>query len=380
MNDARIVVTKPVLSSPPKEKEKPSLFARAQSFFSFTQAQNSDEQETQESKKSQGILKEEVPLALENLEKRNSLNSLESSLCVTSAPPAENQSEMAEIADGADQVDQERVADESSQSDADEGSVYQAAQTGVQLMKPSSMDREDPMDLAKAANVVTDMEQIRESLTHLAHTGSVISVYTKDQAQPLLCRIVSVDEFDPVFAFEISFEDLIPLGDCTCVSRLHGATFQFKIAEPQLTSFSGLRLLQAEFPAKTYASNRRATARVEAPLGAYFNVSFTLHGQQIELPLYDFSEGGVGLRATPRQAVGLYVGRRIVKAHIELGDYVLDADLEVRLTRSYRSFLLGEQIQIGCQFLNLPPVTLDAIKTLLSKLELNAKMAQKVNQ
>ena len=44
------------------------------------------------------------------------------------------------------------------------------------------------------------------------------------------------------------------------------------------------------------------------------------------------------------------------------------ADLEVRLSRTFRSFLLGEQVQIGCQFTNLSPAMQDELARLLDKL------------
>jgi len=56
---------------------------------------------------------------------------------------------------------------------------------------------------------------------------------------------------------------------------------------------------------------------------------------------------------------------------LELGpDTVMIADLEVRLSRTFRSFLLGEQVQIGCQFVNLSPAMQEELTRVLQ--ELNA--------
>jgi c-di-GMP-binding flagellar brake protein YcgR len=82
--------------------------------------------------------------------------------------------------------------------------------------------------------------------------------------------------------------------------------------------------------------------------------SFRMKGAQVELPLYDFSQGGVGLRATPEQCFGLHVGKKLESVRLELGpNLVLMADLEVRLLRPFRTFLLGEQVQIGCSFASI---------------------------
>ena len=130
-----------------------------------------------------------------------------------------------------------------------------------------------------------------------------------------------------------------------------------------------LTLLNLEFPLKCLVLNRRASARLETPLGVYYMASFVLNGKPYELQLYDFSAGGVGMRAAPRDAVGLHVGRKLQRVRLELGpDSVMIADLEVRLSRTFRSFLLGEQVQIGCQFTNLSPAMEEELKRLLDKL------------
>jgi c-di-GMP-binding flagellar brake protein YcgR len=77
-------------------------------------------------------------------------------------------------------------------------------------------------------------------------------------------------------------------------------------------------------------------------------------GKVFEMPLYDFSRGGVGLRATPEQALELYVGRKLDGVLLEMGTtLVVTADLEVRLLRPFRTFLLGQQVQVGCRISNI---------------------------
>jgi len=72
------------------------------------------------------------------------------------------------------------------------------------------------------------------------------------------------------------------------------------------------------------------------------------------LPLYDFSQSGVGLRATPEQCFGLHVDEKLDGVRLELGpNLVRMAALEIRLLRPFRTFLLGEQVQVGCSFVNV---------------------------
>jgi hypothetical protein len=85
-----------------------------------------------------------------------------------------------------------------------------------------------------------------------------------------------------------------------------------------------------------------------------YGARFTLLGKVFEMPLYDFSRGGVGLRATPEQAMELYVGKKLDNVLLEMGSsLIVTADLEVRLLRPFRTFLLGQQVQVGCRISNI---------------------------
>ena len=60
------------------------------------------------------------------------------------------------------------------------------------------------------------------------------------------------------------------------------------------------------------------------------------------------------MRATPESCFGLHVGKKLVGVRLELGPaLVIVADLEVRLLRPFRTYLLGEQVQIGCSFASI---------------------------
>jgi c-di-GMP-binding flagellar brake protein YcgR len=87
-----------------------------------------------------------------------------------------------------------------------------------------------------------------------------------------------------------------------------------------------------------------------------------------ELPLYDFSCGGVGLRATPAEAYELHVGKKLEGVQLDLGpSLTIQADLEVRLLRPFRTFLLGEQVQIGCRISNIDMVMRQKLERAVSK-------------
>ncbi|WP_373987383.1 flagellar brake protein [Duganella sp. BuS-21] len=217
---------------------------------------------------------------------------------------------------------------------------------------------------------MTDEHDIGDSLTALAESGEPLSIYPASSTNVVMGRLKSVDPENPYFVLELNEGEFLPPGDAIFVAWLRSAKIQFKLTSDTWPALPDQPTLhQLEFPLKCQVLNRRSSTRLETPLGVYYMASFVLNGKPYELQLYDFSAGGVGMRAAPRDAVGLHVGRKLQRVRLELGpDSVMIADLEVRLSRTFRSFLLGEQVQIGCQFANLSPAMEEELKRLLDKL------------
>ncbi|WP_313171535.1 flagellar brake protein [Massilia oculi] len=218
--------------------------------------------------------------------------------------------------------------------------------------KPSDLLTRIPGNAAP--HQMSDPFDIGEALTALALSGDPVTVYSGIQ-EPILVRIESVDPELPHFVLDFTGSDMPVTHHATFVSAIGGnAKLQFELE----SDWKGLpgqpHLVPADFPEHCLVLNRRSARRVETPVGANYTASFGLSGRQYELPLYDFSQGGVGMRATPEQCFGLHVGKKLIGVRLELGPaLVITADLEVRLMRPFRTFLLGEQVQIGCSFANI---------------------------
>ncbi|SFV04531.1 flagellar brake protein [Pseudoduganella namucuonensis] len=222
---------------------------------------------------------------------------------------------------------------------------------------PALIDAVEPIAPGSKPHDMTNPDDIGDSLTILAENGDPISVYPSGTGEVLVARILSVHPEEPHWVLELNEGDALPPGNATFVTWLRSAKFQFALAREEWTPLPDQpNLIPLDFPEKCLVLNRRAAARLETPLGIYFTASFVMNGKPYELQLYDVSQGGIGMRCAPRDAQGLHVGRKLQRVRLELGpDAVIIADLEIRLSRTYRSFLLGEQVQIGCQFLNISP-------------------------
>lgn len=240
---------------------------------------------------------------------------------------------------------------------------------------PSLADLVDPIAPGNKPHHMNDPWDIGETLTRLADSGDPVSIYPAFGAEPVMARILSVDEEMPRFVLELNEGTFLPPGLATFVAWVQSAKLQFSLTSSWEALPDRPTLLEADFPEECLVLERRESARLETPLGVYYVAAFVLEGRPYELQLYDFSIGGIGMRAHPRDTIGLYVGRKLSRVRLELGpDKVIIADLEIRLSRTFRSFLLGEQVQIGCRFLNLSQAMQEDLKQLLDKLGSSRKV------
>ena len=235
---------------------------------------------------------------------------------------------------------------------------------------PSLKDAVEPIPAGSKPHDMADEHDIGDSLTLLAENGDPVTIYPISTTNVVMGRIHSVDPENPYFVLELNEGEVIPPGEATFVAWLRSAKLQFKLtSEDWASKRDEPTMIPLEFPEKCLVLNRRSSTRLETPLGIYYMASFVLNGKPYELQLYDFSAGGVGMRAPPRDCVGLHAGKKLQRVRLELGpDSVMIADLEIRLARTFRSFLLGEQVQLGCQFINLSPMMQEELARLLDKL------------
>lgn len=121
-------------------------------------------------------------------------------------------------------------------------------------------------------------------------------------------------------------------------------------------------------PPSTPAENRRATVRVEAPLGQQDTVRFSVRGKPYDAPIHDLSLGGVSFWLPRGEFALLTPGMKLAHATVERGEHRFVADLEVRGTRKVKSFLGGEQLHVGCQFGRLDDDAQAALEAVLAEL------------
>lgn len=204
------------------------------------------------------------------------------------------------------------------------------------------------------AHQVRDLADINDMLSTLAMTGEAVTVYPRAQ-DFVMARIHEIDKDRRRFSLDLVGDAILPEGRTVFVASLGGnAKIQFELDADWSIIPAQPHLVCLPFPEVCQTLNRRAEERLDLPVGGNYGARITVLGKAFEMPLYDFSRGGVGLRATPEQALELHVGRKLEGVQLDLGARLrVTADLEIRLLRPFRTFLLGQQVQVGCRISNI---------------------------
>ena len=235
---------------------------------------------------------------------------------------------------------------------------------------PRPQDAIAPIPAGANAYELTTEDDIGDALTALAETGDPISMYVPGNREPVLGRILSVDPEKPHFVMELNEGMSLGPGKVTFVSWLRSAKIQFRLTDYDWKTLPDKpNLVPMTFPETCAVLNRRAAERVETPLGAPFTAFFVTNGTaEHNLPINDFSLGGIGLECAKVDAKGLLKGRKLLEVQLNMGDEtILVAEMEVRYTRAIRSFLMGDQLHIGCMFTQLAPEELSKLKRVIEQ-------------
>ena len=220
------------------------------------------------------------------------------------------------------------------------------------------------------AHEMGDAFQIFDTLSTLAQSGEAVTVYPSGQ-DFVMARIDTIDQDRRTFILDLAEDSKLAKGKASFTASLGGnAKIQFDLDANWSLVPGRAQAVELPLPEVCRVQNRRAEARLETPLSGSYGARFTTLGKVFELALYDFSCSGVGLRATPAQAYELHVGKKLEAVELELGpSLIIQADLEVRLLRPFRTFLLGEQVQIGCRISKIEMVMKQRLERAVSAVQ-----------
>lgn len=226
-----------------------------------------------------------------------------------------------------------------------------------------------PATLDVSPFLVFSAHDIHASLRFLATSGAIVTLYPPEGGQRILGHLVEADQDTPegCFAFKMAYDEKVSPGTMIFVAEVRGIKFQFSC------EWSGSpvpqSMLNVAFPATLIELQRRRFVRLNTPMGQQFSAKFGIGGRAYELSVDDLALGGVGLRASPQEAALLYVGRKLPRVQLALGnDELWVVDMAICSRRAWHSYLLGKTFHVGCRFTEIEPTGLAGIQRVLDQL------------
>lgn len=223
-------------------------------------------------------------------------------------------------------------------------------------------------DVVVAPFVFDDPGVVTAALQSLADSQAAVTLHADGTA--VLGRLTEIDAARCRFVF-VSDGDIDPApGTLLFVAALQGVKLQFACDQPASPEPAApTSRLALAMPPSVIKLQRRRYSRQDAPLGLPFRAEFKIFSRPYELGVDDLALGGVGLRASPREAALLAAGRHLPRVTLVLGNNErCVVDLMICSRRDWNSYLLGPQVHIGCRFVKLSPAAEDTLCLALGRL------------
>lgn len=209
-------------------------------------------------------------------------------------------------------------------------------------------------DIDQTALDVDDAPTIVAALRHLAMRAEPVTVYPADGGTCLSGRLVKLQEPELRLIVHAEHAALPASGLALVVAAPDALRVQFEAHVSWQQRDDAVLEAAADAPRAIVRQQRRRFVRLETPLGPSLRAEFLAQGKKRVMVVDDLSLGGVGLRGPLREHRDLMTKLRLDRVRLELGGArLLDLRLDVCSHRTYRSFLAGEQLHFGCQFVDL---------------------------
>ena len=196
--------------------------------------------------------------------------------------------------------------------------------------------------------------QLRTLIRHKTR----VAVTFDEGRQSFLTLLMDVSEDRGVLYFDIGGSEetnnaFLRSERCQFSAVVDGIRIQFSGRGLKQTKLDGERVLAADLPKTLLRLQRRDTFRLQLPsTKPYFCRIWRDTPEELVLPLYDISVGGVGIQLSEQPKFETM--QRIENCWLDLRESgTLSVTLEVRYISNKESLLNKPIWHIGCQFVNM---------------------------
>jgi len=220
--------------------------------------------------------------------------------------------------------------------------------------------------------------EILFQLRSLIRQSERISVAYDEGRQSFLTVLIDVSEANDCLYFDISGSEetnqaFMKSERCLFAGIVGGIRIQFSGKRPRITSLDGERVFAIALPKSLLRLQRRDAFRLQLPSSKpYICRIHRGTPEEIALPLYDISVGGIGIQVAENPEFETMA--QLKDSWIDLREAgIFSATLEVRYimaTESRASKLLWH---MGCRFLDLAPLNETLIQRFMARIEAERK-------
>lgn len=223
---------------------------------------------------------------------------------------------------------------------------------------------------------ITRQMVIGDVLRQLMNRKDFLTVQCNNRPQPIVTRILEVDQAARFFVYDCSAEQILNRflleAQENCFSATQdGIAIEFIGGQAEEYEFEGSFALRAPLPQSLYRVQRREFFRAAAPLVESYHALVTLpDGRQVVWDIVDLSLDGLGLRSKDPAVGALEIGTLLSNAVLNFGKRgKIEAGLKITNLFNIRSHN-NPVYRIGCRFENFPRSKEQYFQRMITYLEL----------
>jgi c-di-GMP-binding flagellar brake protein YcgR len=226
--------------------------------------------------------------------------------------------------------------------------------------------------------------EILAVLRSIIQKGAMTTVHFDDGESFFLTSILSLSPDSLEFVFDASNaeetnERAIKARKFTFTTFIDKVRIQFTTVGLKSVKEGGRPAFSAVVPDKLLRLQRREFFRLSAPIANPIRLRTVIRSTdrgawKLEAQLLDISGGGVGLIVTPSEAQWLQEGETLHDCKMMLPDEgLLTVTLHLRNKFDVTSRSGLRHVRIGCEFVDLPSVRLNAVQRYITRIERERK-------
>lgn len=226
--------------------------------------------------------------------------------------------------------------------------------------------------------------EIQHHLRTLQDRHNFVTVYLDSGRYFFLSTILAVDDRKRCIFLDAPrqpelYKYALEARQSTLTAMLDQVKIQFRLPPLSAHSWENRPVLMADLPTRLLRLQRREFFRINTPLNPALSAKLVRYrnngsAEIFDFPLRDISGGGICLLGAIEHADSFSLGELFADCRLDIpGESVLSVNLRICEISRVDSLNRGQQLRLGCEFVNLPGTRLTLIERYITRLERERK-------